>query len=121
MSVVEPSLIPPVPPALVPSWVMDLKSFRAWAHSDEYPERGHFAFYWKAGVPEFWLVDARQSPAEFQIFKHSPQGYDLQPSQEMGAFPPLFGRFFQLIQGEDPLGKVSFEVKIGPELSGGKK
>src|SRR5437773_5837658 len=28
----------------IPAWVTDLASFRRWAHSDDYPETGDFAY-----------------------------------------------------------------------------
>src|SRR5688572_30729447 len=31
--------------ALIPEWVSDLASFRAWAASDAYPERGKFSYF----------------------------------------------------------------------------
>src|SRR5207245_4371696 len=31
--------------------------------------------YWEAGIPEYWLVDARGKTLVFDILKHGPQGY----------------------------------------------
>src|SRR6266478_713623 len=28
-------------------------------------------YYWEAGIPEYWLIDARRSPLTFDIFRHS--------------------------------------------------
>ena len=33
--------------------------------------------YWKAGIREYWLVDARGESLEFQILKHTSKGYSL--------------------------------------------
>jgi Uma2 family endonuclease len=31
--------------------------------------------YWNAGVPEYWLIDARSNPPVFNIYKRGPKGY----------------------------------------------
>lgn len=31
--------------------------------------------YWNAGVPEYWLIDARKNPPLFEIYKRGPRGY----------------------------------------------
>jgi Uma2 family endonuclease len=31
--------------------------------------------YWRAGVPEYWLVDARKPPLQFDILRRAPRGY----------------------------------------------
>jgi len=66
--------------------------------------------YWKAGVPEFWFIDARQTPAEFQILRHTPKEYVPQPVTETGVFSPLFNRRFKLTQTTDRLGHPRFEL-----------
>src|SRR5207253_1770358 len=31
--------------------------------------------YWQAGIPEYWLVDARGEAVTFEILRHTPRGY----------------------------------------------
>src|SRR5262245_55070832 len=31
--------------------------------------------YWDAGIQEYWLVDARQDPLQFDIYRHTAKGY----------------------------------------------
>ena len=31
--------------------------------------------YWKAEIPEYWLVDARGETIRFDIFRHAPEGF----------------------------------------------
>ncbi|MFO0808179.1 MAG: Uma2 family endonuclease [Gemmataceae bacterium] len=31
--------------------------------------------YWEAGIPEYWLIDARRDPLRFTIFRHAAKGY----------------------------------------------
>src|SRR5437870_3309760 len=46
----------------IPSWIVDLNSFRRWAHSDAFPESGWFSYL--AG--EIW-VDMNME----QLFSHN--------------------------------------------------
>jgi hypothetical protein len=48
--------------ACIPAWVDDLESFRRWAHSDEFPERGAFSYL----NGEIW-VDLRME----EFFSHN--------------------------------------------------
>ncbi|MFO0969634.1 MAG: Uma2 family endonuclease [Gemmataceae bacterium] len=64
--------------------------------------------YWKAGVPEFWLIDARQTPVEFQILRHGPEAYVPQSAGAHGIFSPLFNRHFKLTQTADRFGHPEF-------------
>lgn len=66
--------------------------------------------YWKAEIPEFWLIDARQPPLRFEIFRRNPERYEVQPNSEKGVFSPLFSTFVRIIEGKDPLGHQSFRV-----------
>ena len=64
--------------------------------------------YWQAGIPEYWLIDARGTNPEFQILKHTPEGYQAAESTSAGVFSNVFNRSFQLRQKADPLGHPEF-------------
>ncbi len=68
--------------------------------------------YWKAGIPEFWLVDARQDPPRFDIFKHTARGYVAVKKQKGWLRSAVFGKEFQLVRGADPLGDPQFTVNV---------
>ena len=40
--------------------------------------------YWRAGIPEFWLADARGSELEFRIHRRGEAGYESAPSDPEG-------------------------------------
>lgn len=67
--------------------------------------------YWKAGVAEYWLVDARGDTPMFDILRHRPDGYTTTPAND-GWLPSLvFGQEFRLSREQDPLGKPLFVVQ----------
>jgi Uma2 family endonuclease len=69
--------------------------------------------YWKAGVTEYWVVDARsdRQPPAFTIFVHSPQGYVPQAEPDGRPSSTVLGHAFELIRGTDPLGHPTFTLK----------
>lgn len=91
-----------------PDWVLEIVS-RTSVKKDKaiLPQ-----LYWLAGVPEFWLVDVREAPAEFNIYRHGASGYEPQPVTEKGIFSPIFGKHFRLAQEMDPLGQPSFQLLV---------
>jgi Uma2 family endonuclease len=64
--------------------------------------------YWQAGIPEYWLIDARGPNPEFQILKYTAEGYQTTESTSAGIFSRVFNRSFQLRQQADPLGHREF-------------
>lgn len=61
--------------------------------------------YWRAGISEYWLVDARADSPRFDLLRHGRKGYVSTRKQAEGWLPSnVFGRSFQLTQTSDPLG-----------------
>ncbi len=54
--------------------------------------------YWKAGIQEYWLVDAREQPPLFEILRWTPQGYLCARKQDGWMKSKVFGKSFNLIQ-----------------------
>jgi len=69
------------------------------------------AAYFEAGVPEFWLADARGKGLVFQIYRRGDSGY-----QVVGADPDgfqasaVFGCNFRLDGGRDTKGNWTFDL-----------
>jgi Uma2 family endonuclease len=64
--------------------------------------------YWKAGIAEYWLVDAREGKQSFQILQFTPQGY-VPAVAEAGWLPSqVLAKKFQMQQKSDPLGHPQF-------------
>jgi Uma2 family endonuclease len=68
--------------------------------------------YWRAGVTEYWLVDALRDPARFDILVHSPTGYVPTPINDGWVMSNVLGREFRLVKGVDPLGHPQFAVEV---------
>jgi Uma2 family endonuclease len=69
--------------------------------------------YWRAEVPEYWLVDVRGAANRFEILRRSATGYVATATPDGWQASTLFGRSFRLARSNDPLGHVQFAVEIG--------
>lgn len=73
--------------------------------------------YWRAGIREYWLVDARPAQPTFQILHHAPDGYGETPTQQDGWLASIvLGREFRLSAEVDPLGNPRFSLEVRPGL-----
>ena len=68
--------------------------------------------YWKAGIAEYWLVDALNDPAQFDILVHTSTGYSLTPNDDGWVKSSVLEREFRLVKGADPLGHPQFVVEV---------
>jgi Uma2 family endonuclease len=69
--------------------------------------------YFKAGIPEYWLVDVRDGVMSFEILQRTPEGYVAVPAVDGWLASKVFGKKFQLQKKSDPLGHVQFVVAVG--------
>ena len=60
--------------------------------------------YWKAGIQEYWLVDARGDAVKFEILRHSPDGYVSVEAVSSWVASQVFERSFRLTRQTDTLG-----------------
>jgi Uma2 family endonuclease len=69
--------------------------------------------YWRAGIPEYWLVDVRSEPTRFDLLRRGPKGY-LRTRERAGGWlrSEIFGRSFRLTQTTDPVGDPQFRLDI---------
>jgi len=68
--------------------------------------------YAKAGVDEYWLVDARDSEPRFEIWRLKNAQYVLTAIMNGWLESTVFGRAFKLDQESDPLGHPSFQLLV---------
>jgi Uma2 family endonuclease len=74
--------------------------------------------YWRAGITEYWLVDARAESLRFDIFRHTKDGYAPAEAQDGWLFSTVFGHAFRLIKETDPLGYPLYRLqRRSPEPS----
>jgi Uma2 family endonuclease len=68
--------------------------------------------YFRAGIPEYWIVDARDGALNFDILKRGSRGYTTTRTQADGWLKSaVFGRSFRLTQATDPLGNPQFTLE----------
>jgi len=76
----------------VPDWVLEIVSLSS-VKKDTQELRDA---YHRAGVPEYWLVDARKEKIDFQILQHRKSKYYAAKRKEGWQWSALFGRWFRL-------------------------
>jgi Uma2 family endonuclease len=72
--------------------------------------------YWKAGIPEYWLVDARKGPLQFDILRRTERGYSGTRRQKGWLKSQVFGRSFLLETRADRLGNPQFFLRTSRTL-----
>ena len=57
--------------------------------------------YWRAGIPEYWLIDPRRNDLVFDILRHGSKGY--RPVRKSGGWmkSSVFGKSFRLNREND--------------------
>ena len=68
--------------------------------------------YWRAGIPEYWLVDARKARLEFEIFRHGSDGYAAARKQGGWIKSRVFGKSFRLSQRIDDAGNPEYGLAV---------
>jgi len=68
--------------------------------------------YWKAGIREYWLVDAREDPPQFDILRHTAEGYVPTPDVEGWLRSEVLSREFRFTQSPDPLGHPQYSLAV---------
>jgi hypothetical protein len=127
---------------VIPPEAHSFAGFRRWSQSDEFPERGRTDFlagkievdmspedlythgavktaiaalYAAAGVPEFWLIDARGDDVLFGIYQLIDGPYRRLPLDADGwIFSPLLTRRVRLIRTRTPLNRWAYELEHEP-------
>jgi Uma2 family endonuclease len=71
--------------------------------------------YWRAGIPEYWLVDARDETPTFEIMRSGPDGY-IRTRRQSGGWlkSQVFGRSFRFTQAADSRGNPRYAVEVRP-------
>jgi len=59
--------------------------------------------YWRADIPEYWLIDPRRGDLVFDILRRGPKGYF--PARKAGGWVKsfVFGKSFRLTRENDPI------------------
>ncbi len=68
--------------------------------------------YFEAGIREYWLVDARQGPIRFDIFRRGAKGYIATRKRDGWLPSAVFGKSFRLNQSTNVLGHPDYTLAI---------
>jgi Uma2 family endonuclease len=68
--------------------------------------------YWQAGIPEYWLVDARGDDLRFDVFRRGPKGYKRSPKKHGWVASPIFGKSFRLSVKTDKAGRPDYTLDV---------
>jgi Uma2 family endonuclease len=67
--------------------------------------------YHRAGVPEYWLIDARSDAVDFQILVREEADYRNQTDRGGWQTSPLFGRRFRLVRKKGRMGLWEYTLQ----------
>lgn len=70
------------------------------------------AKYWAAGVPEYWLIDAREGSPAFTIYRHRPDGYKAVRKAGGWLKSPVLGRSFRFAPGDELMGRPTYRFEM---------
>jgi Uma2 family endonuclease len=91
-----------------PDWAVEIVSASS-VHKDTVQLR---AAYHRAGIPEYWLVDARGEQIDFQILWHGPQEYVSAPRRGASQESRVFGRLVRLLRKRNRMGYWEYQLKL---------
>jgi Uma2 family endonuclease len=67
--------------------------------------------YARAGIPEYWLIDALGDEIDFKLLRRGARNYIAVESHRGWLSSPLFGRSFKLIRERDEDGDWQYELR----------
>jgi Uma2 family endonuclease len=68
--------------------------------------------YWKAGVREYWLVDARGEQLRFEILRHGRKGYTATRPRGCWLKSIVFGKAIRLTVSADEMGNPEYTLEV---------
>lgn len=74
--------------------------------------------YAKAGVAEYWLIDARTANPKMELLSLTPEGYRPAPTTDLGHTSSVLSRDVRLDQETDPLGNPRYVFRLSPAKTG---
>ncbi len=93
-----------------PDWVLEVVSDSS-AQKDTVRLR---AAYHRAGIGEYWLIDARGDEIRFQILHHRKNGYAAAPQRDGWQRSRVFGRSFRLERQPSVVGLWQYTLHVQP-------
>jgi Uma2 family endonuclease len=97
-----------------PDWVLEVLS----DNSVTKDTKDLWRKYHRAGVPEYWLIDARGGRISFQIHLRRPRDYEVGQTRAGWHRSPLFGRWFRLTRRRNQLGLWHYTLHVKLDSQG---
>ncbi len=93
-----------------PDWVLEAVSFSSVTKDTiELP-----IIYHRAGISEYWLVNARGPEIDFQVLVWGRNKYKAAVVRKGWSFSPVFSRWFRLIRRPNRLGRWDYQLEFKP-------
>jgi Uma2 family endonuclease len=93
-----------------PDWVLEVVSRNSVRKDTKLLRQS----YHRAGIPEYWLVDAMGEEIDFQLLIHEPDAYVQAESEEGWRHSPVFNRSLRLERRRDRLGYWDYTLHVRP-------
>jgi Uma2 family endonuclease len=90
-----------------PDWVCEIIS----NSTEKYDKKDLLESYCKAGIREYWLIDARRDRVEFSLLVWTPDGYQPAEPRDGWHASQVFSREFQLIRFRNEVGRWNYELQ----------
>ena len=68
--------------------------------------------YWRAGVREYWLIDARGAEPSFTLYSHTASGYRSARAVDGWRKSAVFGASFRFVHSLDELGLPEYSLEV---------
>ena len=68
--------------------------------------------YWEAGIPEYWLIDARRPPLTFDLYRHARRGYITARKSGGWVKSAVLGKSFRLAVEVNGLGHPEYTLEV---------
>jgi Uma2 family endonuclease len=91
-----------------PDWVLEVISHSSVTKDTKKLRRA----YHRAGIREYWLIDARGDTIDFQILYWRKKGYVAAPNRDGWQRSEVFGREFRLVRERNRLGRWEYTLEI---------
>lgn len=91
-----------------PDWVLEIVSpSSVGKDTDRLRKRYH-----AAGIPEYWLIDARGDEVRFEILLHEPADYRAAPARAGWRRSSVFGKRFRLARFNNRIGVRAYRLEM---------
>jgi Uma2 family endonuclease len=91
-----------------PDWVLEVVSPNSVGKDTERLMEAYF----RAGIPEYWLIDVRNEPIRFDVYVRGEEGYVATAPRDGWGGSPIFEREFRLECERRSVGRWRYQLHI---------